>query len=83
MHYDYLTAKGQSIILLNCKLSENWVTCGCALFFTAIPQKLYYNKELIKEGRRLLLPKDLQIETYALLSAINNDIKLVFENLNE
>lgn len=82
MHYDYLAAKGQSIILLNCNLSENWVTCGCALFFTNTPQKLFYNKELIKTGRRILIPKDLQIETYALLSAINNDIKLFFENLN-
>jgi hypothetical protein len=81
--YNYLASKGQTIILINCKLFENHVTCGCALFFTKNPQRLFYGSELIKDGRRLLVPKELQVETYARLCDINNNIKVYFEKLNE
>lgn len=79
MFYEYLAAKGQSIILFNCKLFETHILCGCALFFTNTPQRLFYNKELVNNGKKLLLPKDLQIETFAKLNDITNNIRLFFE----
>lgn len=82
-HFDYLASKGQAIILLNCRLYENHILCGCALFFTKIPQKLFYGKEIINSGRKILIPEELQIETYARLTDINNDIRLFFEQTNE
>lgn len=81
MFYDYLAAKGQSIILFNCKLFENHILCGCALFFTNTPQKLYYGSEIINKGKKILIPKDIQVETFATMTDINNDIRLFFEKL--
>ena len=82
MYYPFLAAKGQSIILFNCKVFENYILCGCAIFFTDSPQKLYTpEKEVVNLGRKVVLPQNLEIKTYATISSVQDDIQIFFEKL--
>ena len=81
MLYEYLASKGQSIILFNCRVFDKHILCGCALFFTNTPQKLFYKNQTINNGKKILLPKDLKVETYAKMTDITDNICLFFEEI--
>lgn len=80
MFYEYLAAKGQVIILFNCTLAENFVDCGCAIFWTKQSMALFNNKNLINNGRKIMVPKNLEIVTYVRLLDSQDNIRLFFEN---